>query len=191
MDSLVVAQALDKVLSLGANINMYMIFGGSNFGFHAGSDNPPFRPSTTSSDYDAPISEAGDLRAKYFAIREVIKKYLPVPDFPVNVTTEKGHYGPVQLQPAASLIHEPQLFREFKVSSLYPLSFEEMGQAEGFVIYESMIKDNFNDPAKLEVLGIHDRGYVFVDGEPQVLKSKLITFLQIRSSLITYVLELI
>ena len=167
MDSEVVAGALDKALALCANINMYMIFGGSNFGFHAGSDNPPFRPSTTSSDYDAPISESGDLRVKYFAVKEVIKKYFPVPDIQVNATTEKGHYGPVNLQPVASLLHEAHLFTEFKASSLYPLSFEQMGQAAGFVIYEKTIENNYSDPAKLEVPGIHDRGYVFVDGSPR------------------------
>ena len=168
VDSDFFAKALDKVLALGANINMYMAHGGTSFGFEAGANNPPFRANPTSYDYDAPISEAGDLTPKYFAIREVIKKYLPVPDIPVNATSEKGHYGPVQLEPVSSLIHEPHLFTELRASNLYPLTFEAMGQAHGFVIYETLINLTFNDPAKLEVPGIHDRGYVFVDGELQV-----------------------
>ena len=68
-----------------------------------------------SADYDAPISEAGDLRPKYFLIQEVIKKYLPIPSIDVNATKEKGHYGPIILEPVASLIHEPDLFTDFKV----------------------------------------------------------------------------
>jgi beta-galactosidase len=45
-----VAKGLDAVLSSGASVNMYMAFGGTNFGFHAGSDSlPTFRPGVTSS----------------------------------------------------------------------------------------------------------------------------------------------
>jgi beta-galactosidase len=35
--------------------------------------NNPYAPQPTSYDYDAPLTEAGDLTDKYFAIREVIK----------------------------------------------------------------------------------------------------------------------
>jgi beta-galactosidase len=168
VDSDFYGKALDKVLALGANINMYMAIGGTSFGFEAGANDPPFRPSPTSYDYDAPISEAGDLREKYFAIRDVIKKYLPIPDIPVNASDAKGHYGPVTLEPVTSLIHEPHLFTEFRATNLYPMTFEAMGQAHGFVLYETMIEETFSDPTKLEIPGIHDRGYVFVDGEPQV-----------------------
>jgi len=168
VDSDLVALELDKVLALGASVNMYMIIGGSNFGFHAGSDDPPFRPSVTSSDYDAPISEAGDLRPKYFAIKEVIRKYASIPDIKVNETTEKGHYGPIILKPVASLVHNSSLLEETRVNSLYPKTFEELGQNQGFVLYETVVLDTFSDPAKLEITGLHDRGYVFVDGELQV-----------------------
>jgi len=163
-----VAAELDKVLATGADVNMYMIYGGSNFGFHAGSDDPPFRPSVTSSDYDAPISEAGDLRQKYFAIKEVIKKYVSVPDIKVNETTEKGHYGPIELKPISSLVYDSKLFEESRVTGVYPKTFEELGQNQGFVLYQTTVQDTFSDPAKLEITGLHDRGYVFVDGELQV-----------------------
>ena len=43
-----------------------------------------------------------------------------------------------------------------------------MGQGHGYVIYETLINANYSDPARLEVLGVHDRGYVFVDGELKV-----------------------
>lgn len=35
--------------------------------------NTKYAPQPTSYDYDAPLTEAGDLTDKYFAIREVIK----------------------------------------------------------------------------------------------------------------------
>lgn len=37
----------------------------------------PYEPQPTSYDYDAPLSEAGDLTEKYFALREVIQKVGP------------------------------------------------------------------------------------------------------------------
>lgn len=34
----------------------------------------PYQAQPTSYDYDAPLSEAGDLTEKYFAVRDVIRK---------------------------------------------------------------------------------------------------------------------
>lgn len=59
-----VASTLDKMLSMGANVNIYMFHGGTSFAFGAGSNDAPFLPTPTSYDYDAPISEAGDLTDK-------------------------------------------------------------------------------------------------------------------------------
>lgn len=36
--------------------------------------NMPYQAQPTSYDYDAPLSEAGDLTEKYFAVRDVIRK---------------------------------------------------------------------------------------------------------------------
>ena len=45
------------MLSLGANVNIYMFFGGTSFGFSAGSNSDPFQATPTSYDYDAPVTE--------------------------------------------------------------------------------------------------------------------------------------
>lgn len=63
------------MLKLGASVNMYMFHGGTNFGYWNGADEKGrFLPITTSYDYDAPISEAGDPTPKLFALRNVISK---------------------------------------------------------------------------------------------------------------------
>ena len=52
--------------------------GGTNFGFTSGAHHfpdKPYSPMVTSYDYDAPISESGELTKKYFAIQKVIKKF--------------------------------------------------------------------------------------------------------------------
>ncbi len=43
----------------------------------------------TSYDYDAPLSEAGDLTKKYHAMRKVIGKFAPLPDLPLPCTQRK------------------------------------------------------------------------------------------------------
>ncbi|XP_038939293.1 beta-galactosidase-1-like protein isoform X1 [Rattus norvegicus] len=70
-----VARGLERILKLGASVNMYMFHGGTNFGYWNGADDKGyFLPITTSYDYDAPISEAGDPTPKLFAIQNVISK---------------------------------------------------------------------------------------------------------------------
>ena len=63
------------MLELGANVNIYLMHGGTSFGFKNGANFPPFQVCPTSYDYDAPISEAGDLTEKYYAIKKVVEKY--------------------------------------------------------------------------------------------------------------------
>lgn len=75
---------------------------------------------TTSYDYDAPISEAGDINDKYLAIRQTISKvnnylkiifsiisiirllimikYLPLPPGPLPSNSTKKAYGRIQMQ---------------------------------------------------------------------------------------------
>ncbi|KAK1336661.1 hypothetical protein QTO34_002695 [Cnephaeus nilssonii] len=70
-----VTRGLEKMLKLGASVNMYMFHGGTNFGYWNGADEKGhFLPITTSYDYDAPISEAGDVTFKLFALRNVISQ---------------------------------------------------------------------------------------------------------------------
>lgn len=64
---------LKQALDLGANINFYMYHGGTNFGFSNGAVSP-YKSVITSYDYDAPISEAGDVTNKLIGIRDLISK---------------------------------------------------------------------------------------------------------------------
>uniref|UniRef100_A0ABM5GPV0 Beta-galactosidase isoform X2 n=1 Tax=Pogona vitticeps TaxID=103695 RepID=A0ABM5GPV0_9SAUR len=94
--SSIVAKSLNEILASGANVNMYMFIGGTNFGYWNGA-NMPYLAQPTSYDYDAPLSEAGDLTEKYFAIREVISMYKEIPEGPVPPTTPKFAYGDIPL----------------------------------------------------------------------------------------------
>jgi beta-galactosidase len=74
------ATSLDQLLSAGASVNIYMVHGGTNFGLTAGAnDFARYLPMTTSYDYDAPISESGDITEKFRAFRDVIARHALVP----------------------------------------------------------------------------------------------------------------
>ena len=60
-----------------ANVNFYMFFGGTNFGFWAGANDwgiGKYMADITSYDYDAPLDEAGDPTPKYYNFISVISE---------------------------------------------------------------------------------------------------------------------
>ena len=63
------------MLTNGESFSIYMAHGGTTFGLWSGADRP-FKPDTSSYDYDAPISEAGWPTAKFFQTRELFAKHL-------------------------------------------------------------------------------------------------------------------
>ncbi|XP_078544461.1 beta-galactosidase isoform X2 [Lissotriton helveticus] len=123
-----VVRSLDEILAHGASVNMYMFIGGTNFGYWNGA-NTPYAPQPTSYDYDAPLSEAGDLTEKYFAIREVIRKYKTIPEGPIPPTTPKFAYGKVSLTKASSVVEALEVLCQVgPIKSVYPLTFDQLKQ---------------------------------------------------------------
>ena len=167
-DTKQVADSLDAILKLNANVNMYMLIGGTNFGFWNGANGgaTSYLPQPTSYDYDAPLTEAGDPWDKYIAIRDVIKKYNPVPaDIPP--ATPKTAYGQVQADKYNTLSNSPNLITRSD-EGVDPISMEALTQAFGFVNYTK----SFQPPAgktasNLTVHGLRDRAVVYVDDMKQ------------------------
>ncbi|CAH2283497.1 beta-galactosidase isoform X2 [Pelobates cultripes] len=168
-----VVNTLTEILAHGANVNMYMFIGGTNFGYWNGA-NTPYAPQPTSYDYDAPLSEAGDLTDKYFAIRDVIKKiyfqYKQIPEGPVPPTTPKFAYGEINLEKVNSVLEALDVLAPYgSIKSAYPLTFDEIKQYFGFVLYRTKLPETYSDPALLTTFinGIRDRAYVAVNGVTQ------------------------
>ncbi|KOX75741.1 Beta-galactosidase [Melipona quadrifasciata] len=162
-----VAKTLDDMLFLGASVNIYMFHGGTNFAYTAGAngDEGTYSPQLTSYDYDAPLTEAGDPTPKYFEIRNVVSKYLPLPNVSVPTASPKGDYGPVVLTPIVGLF-EPrgrQLFETVVVEGSKPLTFEELNLPHWLVLYETdLVTPSYSDPANLHAM-VRDRALVYVD----------------------------
>lgn len=159
-----VTRTLNEMLQHQVNVNFYMFFGGTNFGFTNGANSGPFLAQTTSYDYDAPLSEAGDVTAKYWAIRNVTARYTFVQDVPPN--PRKLIYPEVQLTLSANLFNDAvrkDICPSFKTAA-NPPTFEEFNQKGGLVIYETLLPINLNDdPEILHVEGVRDRALVYVD----------------------------
>ncbi|XP_046658747.1 beta-galactosidase-1-like protein 2 isoform X2 [Homalodisca vitripennis] len=73
--------ALQEVIHTSASINLQMFCGGTNFGFHngaTGGDTPDsYHPHTTSFDFDALLTEAGDYTTKYGVTLELFRGMHP------------------------------------------------------------------------------------------------------------------
>ncbi|KAL7855632.1 hypothetical protein AOLI_G00192360 [Acnodon oligacanthus] len=162
----VVVKSLNEILEMDANVNLYMFIGGTNFEYWNGA-NTPYAPQPTSYDYDAPLTEAGDLTEKYFAIRDVIKKYRKIPEGMVPPSTPKFAYGQVAMKKLRTVSESLDILSfSGPVKTPYPLTFEDLNQAFGFMLYQITLPIDCPKPTPLSspLNGVHDRAYVTIDG---------------------------
>lgn len=168
-----VIRVLEEMLMMKANVNMYMFEGGTNFGYWNGADHDTrYRSVVTSYDYDAPLSEAGDPTEKLLAIREVIKMFRDVPSGPLPPPSPKFAYGFVTLKKVGNIGSLLSAISPMgPVKSQYPLTFEELKQYYGFVLYRTTLPRDLYEPTPLisPLNGVHDRAYVSVNGVYQGL----------------------
>ncbi|HXD00876.1 MAG TPA: beta-galactosidase, partial [Verrucomicrobiae bacterium] len=150
---------LEYMLSHDASFSVYMAHGGTTFGLWSGCDRP-FKPDTSSYDYDAPISEAGWATPKFFQTRELFAKYLlpgeklPDPPAPVPVIT----FAPVELKETAPLFDNLPV----AIKDQTPRNMEAYDQGYGCILYRTKI--SAGGATMLEAAAIHDFGFVFLDG---------------------------
>lgn len=135
----------DYVIKNGHNINIYMFHGGTNFGFMNGSNYyGKLTADTTSYDYDAPLSEDGQMTKKYHAFRKIIKTRLgddAVPNIDFSTKIEHKNYGKIDWSECADLFENIERISEPK-KSVVPLSMEEAGQATGYILYRTKMNDD-------------------------------------------------
>jgi len=165
-DTDAVVAGLDAMLAMNASVNFYMFFGGTNFGFGAGANDPDdYKSVPTSYDYSAPLSEAGDMTEKYWAIRDTVSKYLPLPDMPVPSNSTKEAYGEVILTYQGHFLGT--VYGEISpvVISESPLTFEELSTFNGIVAYTTTVPAQMAGEHSLELGAAHDRTLVYLNGE--------------------------
>ena len=163
----VIAKSLDKILSMNASVNFYMYEGGTNFGFMSGANLNLilYKPIPTSYDYDAPLTEAGDVGTKFHVIRKTISNHENIPEIPIPQNTTKFAYGKIQMTSLSTFLDAvPKLSAHGPVNSTFPLTMEQIGQNYGFVLYRTEIPKAFsNTTVTLEFTSlVRDRAIIFV-----------------------------
>lgn len=159
-----VARQTEEYLKNDVSFNFYMVHGGTNFAFTSGANYDKRRdiqPDLTSYDYDAPISEAGWVTPKYDSIRNVIQKYVDykIPSAPAP--TPVIEIPSIKLNKIANAIAYAE--KEKPVSSISPLTFEQLEQGYGYVLYSRRFTQAIS--GTLEIPGLRDYATIYVDGE--------------------------
>ncbi|HEX8237514.1 MAG TPA: beta-galactosidase [Abditibacteriaceae bacterium] len=150
---------LEYMVQNNRSFSIYMAHGGTSFGLWAGADRP-FRPDTTSYDYDAPISEAGWTTQKFTRTREVFSKYLlpgedlpePPPQNPIIVIES---FTLKEVAPVLDNLPQPVLDERPQTMEFY--------QDRGCILYRTTVPAG--PAAELTVQAAHDFGWVFLDGQ--------------------------
>lgn len=173
MEAEKVAQRVSNVLEAGASINLYMFHGGTTFGFLNGANavwkNFQYEPTVSSYDYDAPLSEAGDVTKKYKLLRDVLAKYNPdvKGKIPFKEKHERTAYEDVEMKHVVALSDIFPLFGPpIQLENVVPM--EELpinknsGQSFGFILYQTELE---SFPTEIIIRNVRDRAQVFLDFE--------------------------
>lgn len=153
------AADLSWMLRQGHSVNIYMFEGGTSFGWMNGanSDGKNYQPDTTSYDYDAPLDEKGDPRNKFNAFRKVIQEVTKAHLPPIPKPSSRTAF------PIANEMLTASLWRNLStsVNSKTPLTFEDLDQSYGYMLYRTGIDEG--EGGKLVLDGLHDYAQIYVD----------------------------
>ena len=155
---------LDKLLELG-NVNFYMFHGGTSFGFMNGSNyGEALMPDVTSYDYDAILTEDGQITEKYRRYQEIIRKYRDIPEVRLTTDVRRRDYGTLAVREKVGLFSALDQLSA-PVESVRPQSMERLGQDYGYILYRTDLRTQ-EQIQRLRLLKANDRAQVFVDGIP-------------------------
>ena len=167
-----IREELIYMLENDISVNFYMFHGGTNFGFMNGANyHDEQRCTVTSYDYDALLTEAGDLTEKYHLVKDIlkkyehkIKKYKNHKYFSVK-ESKKMNYGDVEFTEYGTFKENLDLISKHYTSP-YPLTMEELDQDYGFILYKTTIKGKL-EALKLNLQEVRDRALIYLNGEYQ------------------------
>jgi beta-galactosidase len=152
---------IQAMLKANGSFSLYMAHGGTTFGLWGGCDRP-FRPDTSSYDYDAPISEAGWTGEKFQAYRDGIKPYLhageklpPAP--PKNPLIAIAAFG---LKESSSVF---SALPAAAIKAVSPQPIEQYDISRGLVCYRVTLPAG--PAATLEAAKVRDLAWVHIDGK--------------------------
>ena len=156
------AQALREILEADGSVNIYMMHGGTNFGFLNGANfDRTYQSTVTSYDLDAPLNERGEPTERYFLFREAFASHgAKIEEVPP--TAPARAYGTIALTEHCSLFDLPGALIP-PIPSLETKTMEEVGQNYGYILYRTRVSGP-RPASQLSIQEVRDRAYVFLDG---------------------------
>jgi beta-galactosidase len=154
------AEELSFMLKRGYSISLYMVHGGTSFGWMNGADShtgTDYHPDTTSYDYDAPIDEAGNPRYKYMLIAKAIADATGTPVAAAPKPTVAVAFPITPVRRSVSLWD----ILPAPISAKQPLTFEELDQNYGYVLYRVALPKGAGGTLRLK--GMHSYAQVYVN----------------------------
>ncbi len=152
-----VTKGLEWMLSRGISVNLYMFHGGTTFGWMNGANQyEAYTADISSYDYDSPVDEAGRPTPKFFALQDVIKKFLPASTVLPEVPAPES----MITIPRFELSRSASLFANLRepIHSNAIKTMEDLGQAYGFILYRTRLSHSGKGVLKL----IEPRDYATV-----------------------------
>lgn len=167
-----VVEEFKYMLENNISVNFYMFHGGTNFGFMNGANyHNEQRCTVTSYDYDALLTEAGDLTNKYYLVKNTlenlkdkisIKKHKNYKKYEVE-DSKKIAYGKASFEKSTSLWNSLKSIAEHSTSP-YVKTMEELNQDYGFILYKTKVNGVIED-MPLILQDVRDRALVFLNGD--------------------------
>lgn len=157
------AKDLREILEQGS-VNIYMAEGGTNFGFMNGANYyDRLTPDVTSYDYDALLTEDGQITEKYLAFQKVIGEFVTLPDVKLTANIKRAEYGALSVAGKVGLLESLEELST-PTEHHYPQPMEKLGQGYGYLLYRTeLVRDKTIE--KLRLLDANDRAKVYLDGK--------------------------
>lgn len=142
------------------SFSLYLVHGGTNFGFTTGANHggKGYEPDLTSYDYGCPINEQGNPTKEYFEYRNLLQSYIKSETF-IDVP-----------KPIATMSIPPILMRTHNdiwhsigraIRTEVPKTFEEVGQNQGLILYSTILPKG--SKGKLSFAKVADYAVVYLD----------------------------
>lgn len=162
---------LKEMLDKNISFSLYMTHGGTSFGHWGGANFPNFSPTCTSYDYDAPINESGKPTQKFYAVRDLLARYLPesetLPEIPDTI--------PVISIPTIAMTEIAPVFDNLPLSKqsddIRPMEMYDQGW--GSILYRITLPETCDESQSLLITEVHDWAQVYLNGKKLATLSRL------------------
>ncbi len=163
----ITVNAVKWMIENNKSFNLYVIHGGTNFGWTAGANLfEKYKPTITSYDYGAPIDESGSPNATYHELRKILieskknndQHQWTVSEIPQTIPRIKEIAIPLyQSAPLLSNLPPP-------IKDILPESMEHYDQNHGFIMYRTTLDKSYTGTL-CKITEIHDIAHVYLDGK--------------------------